>query len=110
MRIIVTGSNGFIGWHTCKQLVQQGIDVLGVDDLSEGAPDNTVEGVRYHRLSVADAGARWCGSCVRAQPEAVIHLAARPRVRFTVEQPLQSSTWPTCWEPSPCWTPCCERS
>ena len=26
------------------------------------------------------------------QPDAVIHLAARPRVRFTVEQPLQSST------------------
>ena len=27
-----------------------------------------------------------------AQPDAVIHLAARPRVRFTVEQPLASST------------------
>ena len=91
MRIIVTGSNGFIGWHTCKQLVQQGIDVIGVDDLSEGAPGNTVEGVRYHALSVADAG-EMVRLMREAQPEAVIHLAARPRVRFTVEQPLQSST------------------
>ena len=90
MRIIVTGSNGFIGWHTCKQLVQQGIDVIGVDDLSEGAPDNTVAGVRYHTLSVADAG-EMVRLMREAQPEAVIHLAARSQVRFTVEQPLQSS-------------------
>ena len=91
MRIIVTGSNGFIGWHTCKQLVEHGIEVIGVDDLSEGAPDNAVDGVRYHTLSVADAG-EMVRLMREAQPEAVIHLAARPRVRFTVEQPLQSST------------------
>ena len=91
MRIIVTGSNGFISWHTCTRLVEQGIDVIGVDDLSEGTPGNVVDGVRYHTLSVADAGGM-VGLMREAQPEAVIHLAARPRVRFTVEQPLQSST------------------
>ena len=91
MRVLVTGSNGFIGWHTCKRLVEQGIDVIGVDDLSEGAADNAVAGVRYHTLSVADAG-EMVRLMREAQPEAVIHLAARPRVRFTVEQPLQSST------------------
>ena len=108
MGIIVTGSNGFIGWHTCKQLVQQGIDVIGVDDLSEGAPDNTVEGVRYHTLSVADAG-EMVRLMREAQPEAVIHLAARPRVRYTVEQPLQSSTANLLGTIAVS-TPCCERS
>ena len=91
MRVLVTGSNGFIGWHTCKRLVEQGVDVIGVDDLSEGAADNAVAGVRYHTLSVADAG-QMVRLMRAAQPAAVIHLAARPRVRFTVEQPLQSST------------------
>ena len=91
MRIVVTGSNGFIGWHTCTQLVDQGVDVIGVDDLSEGTPDNAVDGVRYRTLSVADAGGM-VNLMREAHPEAVIHLAARPRVRFTVEQPLQSST------------------
>ena len=91
MRIIVTGSNGFIGRRTCERLVEQGMDVVGVDDLSEGAPDNAVGGVRYHTLSVADAG-EMVRLMREAQPEAVIHLAARSRVRFTVEQPLQSST------------------
>ncbi len=91
MRIIVTGSNGFIGWHTCKRLVEQGIDVIGVDDLSEGTADNAMTGVRYHTHSVPDAG-KMVRLMRDVQPDAVIHLAARPRVRFTVEQPLQSST------------------
>ena len=91
MRIIVTGSNGFVGSHTCRRLVEQGVEVIGVDDLSEGTAANAVTGVRYHTLNVADPG-----NMVRlvreVRPEAVIHLAARPQVRFTVEQPLQSST------------------
>ena len=91
MRIIVTGSNGFIGWHTCKRLVGRGIEVIGVDDLSEGAPDNAVDGVRYHKLSVVDAS-EMVRLMREVQPNAVIHLAARPRVQFTVERPLQSST------------------
>ena len=91
MTVLVTGSNGFIGWHTCKRLIDQGADVIGVDDLSEGTADNAMEGVRYHTLSVADAG-EMLRLMRDAQPEAVIHLAARPRIRFTVEQPLQSST------------------
>lgn len=91
MRIIVTGSNGFIGWHTCKRLVEQGVEVVGVDDLSEGTADNAVTGVRYHALSVADAG-KMVHLMREFRPDAVIHLAARPRVRFTVEHPLQSAT------------------
>lgn len=90
MRVIVTGSNGFIGWHTCKQLVEQDIEVIGVDDLSEGTLDNAVDGVRYYALSVADTG-EMVRLMHEVQPEAIIHLAALPRVRFTVEHPLQSS-------------------
>ena len=30
-QVIVTGSAGFIGFHLCKQLLIQGIDVIGVD-------------------------------------------------------------------------------
>ncbi len=90
MRIIVTGSNGFIGRHTCERLVERGVEVVGVDDLSEGKPDNAVSSVRFHRHTVTDAS-----EMVRlmrdADPAAVIHLAARSQVAFTVEQPLHSS-------------------
>ena len=90
MRIIVTGSNGFIGRHTCERLVELGVDVVGVDDLSEGTPDNGVSGVRFHRHTVADAG-EMVRLMREAEPEAVVHLAARSQVPFTVEQPLHSS-------------------
>jgi len=34
-RIVVTGSAGFIGFHTCDRLTASGAEVLGVDDLNE---------------------------------------------------------------------------
>ena len=33
-RVLVTGSAGFIGFHTCRQLLAKGADVLGVDNFS----------------------------------------------------------------------------
>ena len=91
MRIIVTGSNGFIGRHTCERLVELGVDVVGVDDLSKCTADSAVSGVRFHRHTVADAK-EMVRLMREAHPEAVIHLAARSQVALTVEQPWHSST------------------
>ncbi len=89
--IIVTGSNGFIGRHTCRRLVDLGAEVIGVDDLSDGSPDDAVVGVRYHAHSVADAD--WLVRLLRdTTPTAVVHLAAMPRVAYSVEHPLRSAT------------------
>ena len=34
MKILVTGAAGFIGFHTAKQLLESGYDVIGVDNLN----------------------------------------------------------------------------
>ena len=34
MRIIVTGSAGFIGYHLCKRLLNEHINVIGIDNLN----------------------------------------------------------------------------
>jgi UDP-glucuronate 4-epimerase len=34
MKILVTGAAGFIGFHTCLKLVNQGHDVYGIDKLT----------------------------------------------------------------------------
>ena len=34
MEVLVTGSAGFIGFHLCKKLLENGIDVVGVDNLN----------------------------------------------------------------------------
>ena len=40
MKILVTGGAGFIGSHVAKQLVNQGCNVIVLDDLSGGFKDN----------------------------------------------------------------------
>ena len=33
--ILVTGAAGFIGFHLCKKLLENGINVLGIDNLND---------------------------------------------------------------------------
>ncbi|MDE2888684.1 MAG: GDP-mannose 4,6-dehydratase [Gemmatimonadota bacterium] len=90
MRFVVTGSNGFIGQNTCRGLTELGHDVIGVDDLSSGMPANGVEGVQYHVHSVVDAD--WFVRLLKNTiPDAVLHLAAKPRVPYSVQNPLHSA-------------------
>ena len=35
MKILVTGAAGFIGFHTCLKLVNQGHDVYGIDNIND---------------------------------------------------------------------------
>ena len=90
MTFVVTGSNGFIGCNTCRRLAELGEKVVGVDDLSHGLAEDSVPGVQYHVHNVLDAD--WMIRLLReAKPTAVIHLAALPRVSYSVEQPLLST-------------------
>ncbi|MBU0617622.1 MAG: SDR family oxidoreductase [Planctomycetes bacterium] len=45
MRLLVTGCAGFIGYHLCERLLDDGHEVVGVDDLSTGQMAN-VEDLR----------------------------------------------------------------
>jgi nucleoside-diphosphate-sugar epimerase len=40
LRVVVTGGAGFIGAHLVKRLLEDGRDVVAVDDLSRGSPQN----------------------------------------------------------------------
>ena len=34
-RDLITGSAGFIGFHTAKSLIEEGFEVLGIDNLND---------------------------------------------------------------------------
>ncbi len=86
MKAVVTGSNGFIGYNLCQELKKLNWNVVGIDDLSSGLPENTVPGFTYHRIKVQNKPA--IEDLLRAfRPDVIFHLAAAPRVSYSVENP-----------------------
>ncbi len=78
MRTLVTGAAGFIGSHLVEHLLGAGHEVVALDDLSTGSPDN-LRGVwddpalQFHRGSVLDAD---LVDDLTAGADTVFHLAA----------------------------------
>ena len=35
MSILVTGAAGFIGFHLCKKLIKEKLEVIGIDNLND---------------------------------------------------------------------------
>jgi UDP-glucuronate 4-epimerase len=96
VRILVTGAAGFIGMHCAERLLARGDEVIGADNLS---PYYAVQlkrdrlrrlegrrGFRFERIDLADASALE-PLFAATQPELVLHLAAQPGVRASLERP-----------------------
>lgn len=96
MRIIVTGSAGFIGNHVALRLLERGDQVAGLDSVNEYY-DVGLKEARLKRLTSFDSfsEARFTledTEKVNAlfggfQPERVVNLAAQAGVRYSVENP-----------------------
>jgi UDP-glucuronate 4-epimerase len=96
MRILVTGTAGFIGFHLARRLLADGHEVVGVDNfcdyysvelkearhrLLEGRP-----GYRSQRLDLTE-GERLTALVRDWQPDAVCNLAAQAGVRYSLTNP-----------------------
>ena len=94
MRILVAGGAGYIGSHTCVELLEAGHDVVVVDNLDNSSAQSldrvaeiTGKSVRFHELDLRDTDA--LDAVFAIEPiDAVIHFAGLKAVAESVERAL----------------------
>ena len=110
MKILITGTAGFIGFHLTERLLQEGHAVMGVDQVNDyydvnlkkdrlafSGIDLNVEpqkGIRsskhkqyvFYKTSLEDKSAIY-SIFEKEQPDAVCNLAAQAGVRYSLENP-----------------------
>jgi UDP-glucuronate 4-epimerase len=112
MKILVTGAAGFIGFHTCLKLVNQGHDVYGIDNINDyydpklkfdrlnelgfkevesklfknEVKSDNFNSLRFSRIDLVDHESI-DNLFKQEQFEVVCNLAAQAGVRYSIENP-----------------------
>jgi len=90
-KVLVTGGAGFIGSNLCNSLHKKGWHVDIVDDMSNGHAEFLDVDLRSERLWVEDFAAQEVLDKIRNKEyEYVFHLAANPRITFSIENPVET--------------------
>lgn len=85
-RALVTGGAGFIGSNLVDRLIQDGFEVLVVDNLETGFKENVHEKARLAEVDIVDE--KLFDIFEEFKPNLVYHLAAQANVRLSLEDPL----------------------
>lgn len=95
MKILVTGGAGYIGSHTCVELLNEGYDVVVVDNLYNASKkvldrvkEITGKDVTFYENDIRDYDAM-NRVFAKEKPDAVIHFAGLKAVGESVEKPLE---------------------
>ncbi len=94
--ILVTGAAGFIGFHVARQLLAEGREVVGLDNLNDyydpalkRARLGVLQGDRRFAFVQADLADRSAMAALFARHcfATVVHLAAQAGVRYSIDNP-----------------------
>jgi CDP-paratose 2-epimerase len=91
-KCVVTGGCGFIGYHTCRRFLDEGWNVIAVDNLSRLGTGQNLKKLRSHKrfafrkIDVCNKAAL-SRLMQRERPNIVIHLAAQVAVTTSVANP-----------------------
>ena len=87
MKYVVTGGAGFIGSTLVESLLAEGHEITILDNLTTGKRERVPSGVTFIEGSITDLA-----TCKRAfeGAQGVFHLAAIPRMPYSIEQPIET--------------------
>jgi len=96
MKIFITGSSGFIGFHLSKKILDKGHSVHGFDSMNNYY-DIKIKKARYKILNQYKKFSFTKGklenqkilsnAILKFKPKIIIHLAAQAGVRYSIEKP-----------------------
>ena len=96
MRVLITGTAGFIGMHTAHAMLDSGWEVVGLDNFndyydvslkeSRHATLETRSGYSGHRMDLCERK-KLNNLFKEVRPDAVCHLAAQAGVRYSLTNP-----------------------
>jgi UDP-glucose 4-epimerase len=86
MKVLVTGGAGFIGSHITDRLIDAGVEVVVLDNLSSGRRESIPPGARLCAEDICGDGIR--ALFERERFDCVDHHAAQMNVRRSVDDPL----------------------
>lgn len=97
MKVFITGTAGFVGFHLARRMLAEGHSVLGFDGLTDYYDVN----LKRRRHAILAQNARFSAvierlenrervmeTVARFEPELVVHLAAQAGVRASIADPL----------------------
>lgn len=96
MKILITGAAGFVGFHLSKRLLENNIEVIGIDNLNDYYGENlknsrleiltTYENFEFRKVDLKNKN-EVDTIFKEYRPEYVINLAAQAGVRYSIENP-----------------------
>jgi len=96
MKLFITGTSGFIGYHLAKESLERGLVVVGIDSVTDYY-DTRIKEKRNDDLSKYQNFTFYRESIVNYQktkeimekemPDVIVHLAAQAGVRYSLKNP-----------------------